>query len=62
MIFKIENPEEQELCGIREDVEFGRTILDPFEDGSLCDLWLDLGILLGLRCAQRLPTVPRIFG
>ncbi|MGB0630296.1 MAG: xylose isomerase, partial [Alphaproteobacteria bacterium] len=43
--FKIDNPEEQEISGIREDVEAGRVILDPFEPGNLCDEWLELGIV-----------------
>src|SRR5262249_37748158 len=30
-VFKIENPDEQEISGIREDVEAGRIVLDPFE-------------------------------
>ena len=35
VIFKIENPEQQEISGVREDVEAGRVILDPFETGNL---------------------------
>jgi hypothetical protein len=59
VIFKIENPEEQELCGIREDVEAGALILDPFEDGSLCDLWLDLGIVVWAQMRPAAPNGPK---
>jgi hypothetical protein len=57
--FKIENPEEQDISGVREEVEAGRMILDPFEEGSLCDLWLGMGIVCWaqLRCAA--PNGPR---
>jgi hypothetical protein len=43
--FKIGNPVELDISGVREEVEAGRLILDPFEDGSLCAQWLDLGIV-----------------
>jgi hypothetical protein len=59
VIFKIENPEEQELCGIREDVESGALILDPFEDGSLCDLWLDMGIVVWAQMRPAAPNGPK---
>jgi hypothetical protein len=40
VLLKLDNPEEQELCGIRSDVEAGRLILDPFEDGNIIDAWI----------------------
>lgn len=57
--FKIGNPEEQDILGIRQDVEAGKLILDPFEEGSLCDEWLELGIVrwLQVRCAA--PNGPK---
>lgn len=56
--FKIENPEEQDLSGIREDVEAGRLILDPFEPGNLCDEWLELGIVRWLQVRSAAPNGP----
>ena len=43
--FKIGNAFELDLSGVREVVEAGRMVLDPFEPGSLCEEWLDLGIV-----------------
>jgi hypothetical protein len=40
VLIKLESPEEQDLCGIRADVEAGRVILDPFETGNILDLWI----------------------
>jgi hypothetical protein len=45
VIFKMGNPYEQDIAGVREAVEAGHMVLDPFEAGNLCDEWLDLGIV-----------------
>lgn len=55
VVFKIENPEQQEISGVREDVEAGRVILDPYERGNLCEEWLALGVV---DFAQFRPVVP----
>ncbi len=57
--FKIDNPEEQDISGIREDVEAGRVILDPFEAGNLCDEWLELGIVRWLQVRAAVPNGPK---
>ncbi|MEC7489826.1 MAG: xylose isomerase [Pseudomonadota bacterium] len=57
--FKIDNPEEQDISGIREDVEAGRLILDPFETGNLCDEWLELGIVRWLQVRAAAPNGPK---
>ena len=57
--FKIDNPEEQDISGIRDDVEAGRLILDPFEDGNLCDEWLELGIVRWLQVRSAAPNGPK---
>ncbi len=59
VIFKIENPEEQDVCGIREDVERGVLVLDPFEEGNLCERWLDLGIVTWARMRPAVPNGPK---
>ncbi len=59
VIFKIGNPAEQDISGIREDVEAGRLILDPFEEGNLCDEWLSLGIVRWLQVRAAAPNGPR---
>jgi sugar phosphate isomerase/epimerase len=33
-IFKIENPDEQDISNVRADVEAGRVVLDPFAPGN----------------------------
>lgn len=55
VIFKIENPEQQEISAVRDDVESGRVILDPYEPGNLYDEWLELGVV---DFAQFRPVVP----
>jgi len=57
--FKINNPEEQDISGIREDVEQGRLILDPFEPNNLCDEWLELGIVRWLQVRSAAPNGPK---
>lgn len=58
-IFKIDNPEEQDVSGVREDVEAGRIALDPFEPGSLCERWLDLNIVAFAQYRPAVPNGPR---
>jgi hypothetical protein len=59
VIFKIDNPEEQEVSGIRADVEAGRLILDPFEPDSILDEWLALGIVRWVQVRSVAPNGPR---
>ena len=54
-VFKIDNPEELQRSGIREDVDAGRIVLDPYEPGNLCDRWLDMNMVV---YAQFRPVVP----
>lgn len=54
-IFKIENPAQQDVSGIREQVERGEIVLDPFERGSLLDRWLATN---AVAFAQFRPVVP----
>jgi len=41
VLLKLDNPEEQDLCGIRASVESGALILDPFEPGNIIDQWIE---------------------
>ena len=59
VIFKIENPAEQDISGIRHDVASGRLVLDPFEPGNLCEQWLSLGIVLWAQLRPAAPNGPR---
>ena len=40
VIFKIDNPKEQEVFDITGDVAAGRLVLDPFIDGDVCSEWI----------------------
>ncbi len=54
-IFKLENPNELDISGVRDDVEAGRLILDPFDKGSLCEEWLNMNMVV---FAQLRPVSP----
>ena len=54
-IFKIENQKELDVSRVREDVETGRVVLDPFEAGNLCDEWLAQNMVV---FAQLRPVSP----
>lgn len=54
-IFKMANPGEQEISGIRQDVLNGSVVLDPFEPGNLLDDWLGQNMVWW---QQNRPAVP----
>jgi hypothetical protein len=56
VLLKLDNPEEQALCGIREDVETGKLLLDPYEPGNLVDGWIARNMTVW---AQVRPVAPR---
>ena len=58
-ILKIENPEEQDISKIRADVEAGRVVLDPFEDGNLADEWLGQNMVAFAQFRPIAPNGPR---
>ncbi|MBS0318276.1 MAG: xylose isomerase [Proteobacteria bacterium] len=57
--FKIGNPEELDVSGVREAVERGELILDPFEPGSLCDRWLEMNIVRWTQLRTVAPSQPK---
>jgi hypothetical protein len=57
-IFKIENSKEQDISGIREDVESGKIVLDPFESGNLCDEWLNMNMVVFTQFRPVAPNGP----
>lgn len=59
VLLKLENPEEQDLCGIREDVEEGRLILDPFEPGNIIDEWIEQNMTLWHSVRPVAPNGPK---
>jgi hypothetical protein len=59
VLFKIENPEELEISGVRDAVAAGRVILDPFEPGNLCDEWLEMNMVVFAQYRPAVPNGPR---
>lgn len=58
-IFKIGNPEEQDISGIREDVAAGKLVLDPFEEGNLADEWLSMNMVWWQQNRPAVPNGPK---
>jgi hypothetical protein len=58
VIFKIDNPREQEVQGMRADVEAGRLVLDPFKPGSVVDEWIDANWVRHAHARAAVPANP----
>lgn len=59
VLLKLESPEEQDACGIREDVESGALVLDPFEPGNIFDEWLPMNMIPWLQMRPVAPNGPK---
>lgn len=59
VIFKIDNPGEQEVLGMRADVESGAVILDPAKPGNVCDEWIDNGYVWHCHARAAVPNNPK---
>lgn len=59
VIFKIDNPLEQEVQNIRPSVESGELILDPFKPGNICDLWIERGLVWHAHARAAAPGGPK---
>lgn len=55
VIFKMDNPAEQDVQNMRADIEAGRLELDPFKPGNVSQRWIDAGYV---RHAHARPAVP----
>jgi hypothetical protein len=58
VIFKIDNPREQEVQGMRADVEAGRVILDPRVPGNVIDEWIDANWVRHAHARSTIPANP----
>ncbi|MEE8270362.1 MAG: hypothetical protein V3R98_01335 [Alphaproteobacteria bacterium] len=58
VIFKIDNPDEQEVFDIRGDVDSGALVLDPFSPGNVCDEWIDRGYVCHAHARAAVPANP----
>jgi hypothetical protein len=59
VIFKIDNPEEQEVLDMRRDVESGAVVLDPYQDGNVCDEWIGKGYVSHCHARAAVPNNPK---
>ena len=59
VIFKIDNPREQEVFNIRAAIEAGDLILDPFAPGNVCDEWISRGYVAHCHARAAVPNNPR---
>lgn len=59
VIFKIDNPAEQDISGIREDVAAGRVVLDPYVKNNVCDQWIEAGWIRHCHARAAIPNNPK---
>ena len=59
VIFKIDNPREQEVFNIRESIENGDLVLDPFQDNHVCGKWIDRGFVNHCHARAAVPNNPK---
>lgn len=58
VIFKIDNPREQEVQGMRADVEAGRVVLDPFKPGNVASEWIERNYVAHAHARPSAPANP----
>ncbi len=58
VIFKIDNPEEQKVFDIASAVASGELVLDPFRAGSVCQQWIDRGLVQHAHARAAVPNNP----
>jgi len=58
VIFKIDNPREQAIQGLCEDVRCGRVVLDPFEPHSVTERWIRRDIVGHAHARPAVPNNP----
>ena len=61
IIFKIDKLEEQEISNIRDDVEMGKLILDPYVEGNVVQQWIDSGWIRHCHARSTVPNNPKNF-
>ena len=59
VLIKIDNPEEQDIIGIRQDVESGALLIDPFEQGNVIDEWIGMNMIHWLQVRPVSPNGPK---
>ncbi len=59
VIFKIDNPGEQQVCDIASQIAAGELVLDPRLPGNVCDRWIDRGLIWHAHARSAVPNNPR---
>ena len=59
VIFKMDNPAEQEVFNIRPAVESGELVLDPFTPGNVTQEWISAGWVQHCHARAAIPNNPK---
>jgi hypothetical protein len=59
VIFKIDNPDEQDIVGIREDVSVGYLVLDPTQPKAVTTEWIEAGWVRHCHARAAVPNNPK---
>jgi hypothetical protein len=59
VLLKIESTEEQDVSGIRADVESGALKIDPYEEGNVLDEWIAQDMITWLQVRPVSPNGPK---
>lgn len=59
VIFKMDNPLEQEVFNIRPAVESGALVLDPFQAGNVTQEWISAGWIRHCHARAAIPNNPK---
>lgn len=62
IIFKIDNPQEQEVQNIRPAIEAGELVLDPFQPNNVIDEWIKAGWVAHCHARSAVPNNPKNIG
>ncbi len=58
VIFKIDNPKEQEVQGMRAEIEAGRLVLEPGRPGNVTSRWIEAGWVRHAHARAAVPANP----
>ncbi|MEZ5862564.1 MAG: hypothetical protein R3D25_00180 [Geminicoccaceae bacterium] len=58
VIFKIDNPAEQAVQDMKADIDAGRLVLDPFQPGHVCGIWIEAGWVRHAHARAAVPNNP----
>lgn len=58
VVFKMDNPKEQDVQAMRVDVEAGRIVLDPSVPGNVCARWIAAGLVHHAHARAAVPANP----